>query len=301
MPLSRQNTLDRELRRGNRISLSLQALSIFAALFVCTVAGAQNRDLDSWLAQLRSSDEVTRLTAAYSLQDIGSSPSQGIGTLVRNLDKRDPFVRRSIVSLLGDLGESNSESVEALVKALGDEDGAVSKEAALALSKLGTTAIPSLIAALKSRPSSFQPVQEENGSGTSQEIASSAAWALSQMGSRTLPVLIHLLHDGDEQQRRYALAIISKIGEKDPDVLVTLAPHNRELRPYLSELFQRSDKAAIPAISKLLLTRDPEVKRLATLSLANLYLGVAEPNWARRDETYFLKNAKEAVPIALAF
>ncbi len=188
---------------------------------------------------LNDKDADVRRAAAWALGEIGSPDA--ISALVRALDDEDRGVRESAVDALAKIG-----ALDALLSALKSKKARVKSAAALALGRMGAEdAIPHLSEVLRN---------EKNP-----EVKWSAAWALAEIGRKSLRALISALNDEDECVRWCAVEALGKLkDERAVDHLIKLLNDDaRNVRSGAAwALGEIGDKNAIEHLIKALGDRD---------------------------------------------
>jgi len=164
------------------------------------------KDLDGYLNDLRSSWRPRRAQAAYELSKILIADPEalveqaGAAAEVRQLflDAEDIEIKRYLALVLG--YTHDSEAVSVLTEALEDEDDSQTRIYLLwALGRIGdSTAVPALIRELDSEDSGIRKV---------------AAYALGELGDPVaLPRLEDMLDDGTADVRWNAALAVSRLG-----------------------------------------------------------------------------------------
>ncbi|MCI0378918.1 MAG: HEAT repeat domain-containing protein [Gemmataceae bacterium] len=150
---------------------------------------------------LGDADPQVRVQAAEALARISAGHKQALTTLAALVQHEDPTVRRAAVESLGNLGPEAAAAAGKLAVALTDAEAAVRWTAAETLGRIGVeakSAVPALVAALKDRA-----------------VRGSAADALGSIGGdakSAIPALCVLAKDPDKGLRRTAAVALARIG-----------------------------------------------------------------------------------------
>jgi len=256
-------------------------LLVVAGLLVASVGGARGqtflgRDANAWQKQLKEGKaEKTRRSAAFALGKLGSSASSAINDLKKTLrEDKAGSVREAAALALGDIGRAalkaleDPDLVQALTQALAkDTDPLVRRSAALSLGKFGPDAKAAL-AALETA------VDDPNVT-----VRQNAAWALGRIGAASVKGLKKALKDSDILVQRDAAGSLGRLDPEEArgalDELVACCKiDNSALRiaalSVLNKIVTSEDGKIAVLIKPALADADPEVKRNAALTLANI-------------------------------
>lgn len=218
------------------LSVSTRTLVLCVIAVVVAVLGAltlnrpaeqeyEGKVLKAWVTELNAADAKVREQAEEFFGRIGTS---AVPELMTILGTPEPRARRTFWSAL-----AYSPILRwGMPRQLRPPDTvSVRSGAAVALGLLGSkskAAIPALRKALCDQPS----------------VATSAARALSRIGSDSVPVLVEAMHDDNAEVRRLAVFVLGEIGP--------------------------SAGAAVPAILEVMLQGDTELQRSALHSLSRI-------------------------------
>jgi len=242
----------------------LISLSLSGCVVSTDYAGpAPEQALPRLLAVLRDPNRDQRRTAAQSLGKIARK--EAVPALVEALRDPDAGVRRNAAWALGMIGEAAlGPDRSPLASLLFDPDPGVREAAAMAIGLTGDTqaGIELLLERLQ------EPA-------TPADVKRLAAASLGGMEARTaVPALIKLLQDRDAHVRRWAVAALGEIADrqtvaplckvltKDPDPGVRIEAAFR--------LGKFGGEAARPALAAALKDSNADVRRLAEAALKEL-------------------------------
>jgi HEAT repeat protein len=152
---------------------------------------------------LKDPDPSQRQTAAQSLGKIGKK--EALPALIEALNDPDPGVRRQAAWAVGVIGTDSASSRHSLVPLLFDDDPGVRESAAPALGRTGDTRAGLQI--LEARLSAL------NTSSDTKRLAAAALGGMAIAGSSAL--VGPLLRDQDPVVRRWAVAAVADIGDRD--------------------------------------------------------------------------------------
>ena len=185
-----------------------------------------------------------------------------IAELVRSLRSDNPLARRAAVRDLGELGHGGEGAVPALRKALLDADDLVRARAARSLGLMGEAALPALLEALQHRD---------------KYVRREATWALRKLGSAseaTVQVLAKALRDSDRRVRMGAATALGVLGPEAeaaiPVLIQTLGDTNLVLCRLAAKALVHIGRAALPALSRAVRSKDRFVRREATWAVGQI-------------------------------
>ncbi len=186
----------------------MKSLQLFTFVVLCLVAcHSQKPPVETLVAQLGAPDAKRRSEAAAALVAMGPS---AVDALMWGISHENPQVRETSVWTLSDIAVTSCEGVReaeppadvmsALISVLSDADETVQIIGSLGLQQVGEPAVPWLIAALDSGPSSTRL---------------HVAYALGEIGGPhdvIVPALIVALTDAEWNVRRLVVRALVSIG-----------------------------------------------------------------------------------------
>lgn len=204
------------------------------SLSVATALGLVDPDSKAWLpvlvAGLGDEKDMTRMSAAHGLREIGSAAKDAVPALIDAMKDKSPLVKDYATMALGEIGTASEKTVPTLIVAMLEKEGATRQAATKALGTIGQeakAAIPSLLVLMK---------------GDDEYMQLYAATALSKIdpkATQAIPTLIRLL-------KEYGVDFVAarELGEMGPKA-----------------------KQAIPALVVALGADSSQVKAAAALAL----------------------------------
>jgi HEAT repeat protein len=152
---------------------------------------------------LKDPDPTQRQTAAQSLGKIGRK--EALPALIEAFNDPDPGVRRQAAWAVGVIGADSASARQSLIPLLFDDDPGVRESAAPALGRTGEARTG--LQLLEARLSALDT------SSDTKRLAAAALGGMAIVGSSAL--VGPLLHDQDPLVRRWAVAAVADIGDRD--------------------------------------------------------------------------------------
>ena len=226
-----------------------------------------------------------------------------IQQLIQDLNHDDDRIRADAAMHLSALAAESTDAVEAvpaLIKALGDSEEQVWFHSITALSRLGpdaALAIPELINDLREKRSrganakwyrsayalgqigeaAIKPLIEacENSRSSVRAGAAKALEWIPEASNQTVPILINLLGDDDEDVREISANSLSLLPEPSFELLKSNIDHNSDLTRKaiyiaLGKMGHRANGASKKLLEQLQSEKDVELLSVAVESLANI-------------------------------
>ncbi len=194
----------------------------------CTAGVAADENLAPTIKALAAQDPAAQIQAAESLEALGSEAVEAVPALIDLLKSDNAEVQAHAAAALGAIGHDAKPAAKALASAIRDGDEMVRREAIEALQKI------------RPGPAVMLPILGELLKDGSPVVRTRIMAALAEHGSRAMRLLVPALEN--EKTAYFACLVISEIG---PDA-----------------------KKAVPALVKLLGTKDQALQREAIMALA---------------------------------
>ncbi len=242
----------------------LKFLVVAACVLVSTAATRADDQSAEQLAQkLRSADVRAQIKACEDLAAMGAKAKAALPALIEAAAGSNVELQWRSALAIGAMGSVAGDAVPALTKALASDNAKVRAYAAHALGKIGAAAQPAAPALVK------LSVDED------QYVRRAVRDALPLIGAPrelTRPLMIETLKSADPADATAAILTLSELGaEIVPDLCEAL---ENEQACYwaclaLSEIGPEA-KAAVPALTKALQSKDPEVRIAALIALGEI-------------------------------
>lgn len=212
---------------------------------------AINSEIITQVEKLRDTDKIKRLETVRELRKMGNS---AIPVLTAALQDKEQQMRGGAAFALGAIGTEAKTAIPQLIAMLKDENEEVRLDAAVALRRIGFPAVSALTEALK----------DENVL-----VRRGATFALAGVGKEakgTIPILIEMLSDNDEQVRLNTIVALRGIGvtatpalkealqHKNPLIrkgaTITLGQINTEISQVRTQQNQRDNLRPNPCVTR---------------------------------------------------
>jgi HEAT repeat protein len=206
-------------------------ITAFLGLLLSTVAvNAAEPTVAELIAAVKSADGPAKLQAIDSLALLGAKAAESIPALTEALQSTDAAVRAHAAQALGAMGEAAKPAVPDLIKLTSDPDPAVRREALEAM-----------------------------------------GW-IHPEPKMSLPLLIKLIESSDPESRHAAISTLTDQGKVAVPFLVESLKNEKAAYWACLVLGHMGSDAqeAVPALTKLLDDKHPEVRREAILAIAEI-------------------------------
>lgn len=260
----------------------------------CTaVAGAQTPETTSLLKQLNDTDTKVQLQACQKLAQLGPKAKHAVPKLASLLGENQTFeLQRCAALALAAIGEDAEAAVPALTAALHSKRPKLRAYAASALGRIGAAAAPAV-------PDLILLVTDKDA-----DVRRAVRDAVRQIGiprTETRPTLIAALKSANPQDAAAAIATITELGDEIiPDLCQALADKDACYWACLAlaDMGPKA-KAAVPQLTKLLDSQQPEVRMQALLTLAEI--GPSAASAAPKIASILTTDKFESVQYAAAY
>jgi HEAT repeat protein len=192
---------------------------------------------------------------------VAQAGEDSTATLIGNLTSADKTVQLRAIDELGARGEKAAEAVAALTGLLKNDSAAVRAHAACVLGEIGApakSAVPALAELVKDKDE------------TVRRQAVKAVIRIRPGSQVTIPLCVKLLEDSDPGVRIRILNAVADVG--GPAVPGLIEALKNEKAAYWACLILReigpAAKDAVPALTKMLQDKHPDIRREAILALA---------------------------------
>lgn len=196
----------------------------------CAAGVAADENLAQTIKALAAQDPAAQIQAAKSLEALGPGAVEAVPALIKVLKSDNAEVQAHGAAALGAIGHAAKPAAKALASLVRDGDEMVRREAIEALQKI------------RPGPAVMLPILGELLKDGSPVVRTRIMAALAERGSQAMRLLVPAL--GDEKTAYFACLVINEIG---PDA-----------------------KQAVPALVKLLDSKDPSLQREAIMALASI-------------------------------
>jgi HEAT repeat protein len=243
------------------------AVAVRAAAVLGLIGPESAPAVPALIDALASDNVELQQRSAWALGVIGAEGAKVVEPLTKLFHSKNVAVRAAAVDAVGRFGSASPKAVPALMERLKDDDARVRREAAAALGALGPDAAEAV-------PALIEALRDPMGTVTLQAAAS-----LGMIGSASVGPVSELLQD--EELQGLALLILSDLGddasEAIPAVVKLIGSRNdelvREAHLFLAQMGKKSQIAEGALLKSL---KDEKSKVRASAAYALIRIGAGE-------------------------